>query len=457
MTSVVLIVLVVIALLITLRSARRAWSDHHSLEEHQKGLHALGEMVQQSDTSHPAATSQQHVRVVDPDDPRPTGPMAPRWAAGRIWPTAPSTPVADLSLPTQLSLPTTPEERAPEPAASPALSWSPPPQEIVPPPLDHRTNWPSEWAAPITSPVEQVPEQPPAPAQPVAAAAAASWTDELQSWTQPPPSGDDHSGVTVLRVPNTPPPSVPPVPSHPSPFPNEPAASVIPSDRPVLRFDDTGGHPEVLTGYVPPLVPAAGPAPVPSHPPFVPPETATALVTGTIEGADPVRRRRKAHARRMVPSGPWLAVGGGVAAAIILVVSLLTFTGKSSPPPKAPSAAAPAPANVPPASPPTTTVSPVQLVQSDSQEATFSLSSSASIELVATARCWVEVRSGSASGPVVFTATMVGGQRQTLPSGQTLWTRLGYPPGVSIVINGTPLAAPALSTPSPYNVKIQTS
>jgi hypothetical protein len=146
-----------------------------------------------------------------------------------------------------------------------------------------------------------------------------------------------------------------------------------------------------------------------------------------------------------------------VAAVVLLVVSLLNFTGKSSPPPKAPPTAAPAPANQPPTPTPTTTVSPVQLVQSDSQEATFSLSSSASIELVATARCWVEVRSGSASGPVVFTATMTGGQRQTLPSGQTLWTRLGYPPGVSIVINGTPLAAPALSTPSPYNVKIQTS
>jgi hypothetical protein len=158
----------------------------------------------------------------------------------------------------------------------------------------------------------------------------------------------------------------------------------------------------------------------------------------------------------MVPSGPWLAVGGGAAAAVILVVSLLTFTGKSSPPPAPPHAPSALPANQPPQTTPTTTVSPVQLVQSNSQEAIFSLTSSASIELVATQRCWIDVRSGSAGGPSVFSATLTSGQRQTLPSGQTLWIRLGYPPGVSIVINGTPLAAPALSTPSPYNVKFQT-
>jgi hypothetical protein len=141
---------------------------------------------------------------------------------------------------------------------------------------------------------------------------------------------------------------------------------------------------------------------------------------------------------------------------VILVVSLLTFTGGSP----RPAATAPPPsqtrANQPPLTTPTT-VAPVQLVQSDSQEATFSLTSSASIELVSTQRCWVEVRSGSASGPVVFSTTLVGGQRQTLPSGQTLWIRLGFPPGVSIVINGTPLAVPLLSTPSPYNVKFQTA
>jgi hypothetical protein len=224
----------------------------------------------------------------------------------------------------------------------------------------------------------------------------------------------------------------------------------------VLRFDDAGGQPEVLAEHMPQLVPAAGPAPVPSHAPFVPPETPTGLVVDSAEGEEPAGRRRPAHARRMVPPGPWLAVGGGAAAAVILVVSLLTFTGGSP----RPAATAPPPsqtrANQPPLTTPTT-VAPVQLVQSDSQEATFSLTSSASIELVSTQRCWVEVRSGSASGPVVFSTTLVGGQRQTLPSGQTLWIRLGFPPGVSIVINGTPLAVPLLSTPSPYNVKFQTA
>jgi cytoskeleton protein RodZ len=180
---------------------------------------------------------------------------------------------------------------------------------------------------------------------------------------------------------------------------------------------------------------------------------------GTADFSEPARRRRnKAHARRVVPSGPWLAVGGGVAAAVILVVSLLTFTGKSSPPRTAgANPAAQAPANQAPLAPPTTVAAPVQLVQSDNQGAIFSLSTTASIELVSTQRCWVEVRSGSATGAVVYSGTMVGGQRQSLPSGQTLWIRLGYPPGVSVVINGTPLAAAVLSTPSPYNLKFQTT
>jgi hypothetical protein len=151
-----------------------------------------------------------------------------------------------------------------------------------------------------------------------------------------------------------------------------------------------------------------------------------------------------------------MAVAGGAAAAIILVVGLLTFTGRSTP---RPAAAGSPPAQNPvteaPLSPPTTTAAPVQLVQSDNFGATFSLNSSASIELVASQRCWVEVRTGSAYGPVVFSATLTGGQHQTLPSGQTLWIRLGYPPGVSVVINGTPLTASVLSNPSPYNLKFQ--
>jgi hypothetical protein len=150
--------------------------------------------------------------------------------------------------------------------------------------------------------------------------------------------------------------------------------------------------------------------------------------------------------------------GAGVAAVIALVLGLVVVLGGRSG--RATHRLAPVAKPAPQQPGPATTLppvvsSPVELISSDSQGATFSLTSSASIELVSSARCWVEVRAGDATGQVTYTATMMPGDRHALPVGGTVWVRLGNPPGVSIVINGTPLQAPIPSTAQPYNLQFQ--
>jgi hypothetical protein len=96
------------------------------------------------------------------------------------------------------------------------------------------------------------------------------------------------------------------------------------------------------------------------------------------------------------------------------------------------------------------------LIDSNSQGARYSVAPSAgSIDLVATSSCWVQLRTASANGPVLFEGTMHAGDRMPLPTGGPVWLRLGNPPGISIVINGAPLHLAAPSVPQPYNVEFQ--
>jgi hypothetical protein len=151
-----------------------------------------------------------------------------------------------------------------------------------------------------------------------------------------------------------------------------------------------------------------------------------------------------------------------VAVGAITIVATATRSGGHHPrPPVAAAGPATAPATPPPTVAPTTTVAPqapAVLIDSNSQGARYSVEpSAASIELVATSPCWVQVRTGSAVGPVVFQRTMHVGDHLPLATTGAVWLRLGNPPGVSIVVNGTPLHLVTSSVAQPYNLELQPS
>ena len=186
-----------------------------------------------------------------------------------------------------------------------------------------------------------------------------------------------------------------------------------------------------------------------------PPEPAASLVMRTAAKPDspPAHRRRRS---RMIPAG---AIAGGVIVVVGLTVAAILsrpdvdhaanqrasvvtpVPSRSTAPP--PTTAPPAPAN------------PAVLVSSNSQGARYNLLSAVNIELVPSSPCWVEIRTGSATGAVVYQGLLRPGIRHPVAAGGPVWLRLGNPPAVAIVINGTPLAPPGQTASQPYDLTFQ--
>jgi cytoskeletal protein RodZ len=110
-------------------------------------------------------------------------------------------------------------------------------------------------------------------------------------------------------------------------------------------------------------------------------------------------------------------------------------------------------ASTPPA--PTTTALPapaVTPVSTDASGAVYDSSGPVSVDLVATGRCWVDLRSGSATGPPLYQGVLSPGDHKVLTSPSGVWLRLGYPPGVQVHLDGAPVTLPG---PSPYDITVQ--
>jgi hypothetical protein len=143
-----------------------------------------------------------------------------------------------------------------------------------------------------------------------------------------------------------------------------------------------------------------------------------------------------------------------VAVGAITIIASATRSGGRHP--RSPAVVAPA-IPLPAATPPTTAPkASAVLIDSNSQGARYSVEpSAASIELVPMSPCWVQVRTGSAYGPIIFQGTMRLGAHLPLPTNGPVWLRLGNPPGISIVVNGTPLRLVTASVAQPYNLELQ--
>ena len=75
------------------------------------------------------------------------------------------------------------------------------------------------------------------------------------------------------------------------------------------------------------------------------------------------------------------------------------------------------------------------------------------LTLVASERCWMELRADSADGPIVFEGTLNPGDRKAFNDLPGLWIRLGYPGGVVIQVDGAHITTP--SDADPYNITVE--
>ena len=112
----------------------------------------------------------------------------------------------------------------------------------------------------------------------------------------------------------------------------------------------------------------------------------------------------------------------------------------------------------------TTTTAPVAslvLLANDSQSARYRVNRpTADVELLATAPCWVEIKTSLGTGPTVFVGTLHAGSRQAVPTASTtggVSVRLGNPGGMSVTVDGTALPVPGLTGAQPFTLMFQPS
>lgn len=103
--------------------------------------------------------------------------------------------------------------------------------------------------------------------------------------------------------------------------------------------------------------------------------------------------------------------------------------------------------------PPTTAPPLASLLSKTSSTATYQVTGSPVISLEGSAACWMEVRHGNQTGPLLFEGVLQAGQHKDLNG--PVWVRLGNPPAVAVLINGSPLSNPSLSSSNPFDLQFQ--
>lgn len=117
----------------------------------------------------------------------------------------------------------------------------------------------------------------------------------------------------------------------------------------------------------------------------------------------------------------------------------------------------PAPAAAPTTTPTASSVPPaLTATSSTSTDAIYTVTGGQlQLSLTASGPCWVELRSGSPTGPVVYEGTIQAGSSQDFSAGGGAWLRLGDPGGVQLRINGSPVQLPSVA--NPFNVTVSTA
>jgi hypothetical protein len=143
-----------------------------------------------------------------------------------------------------------------------------------------------------------------------------------------------------------------------------------------------------------------------------------------------------------------------VAVAVLATVALLS---RRRPAPSAASSTTVPPA--PPVSVVPSTVpagAPVLLVARDAVHAEYRVQSAAvNVDLTAIAPCWVEIRTSLGRGPIWYAGTLHPGGHQVVPTGVAtggVSVRLGNPNGISVAVDGQPLAIPWPAGAQPFSL-----
>lgn len=236
-------------------------------------------------------------------------------------------------------------------------------------------------------------------------------------------AGSHMSPPTPAPAP-TPTPAPAPAPGGPGPAPTDP-----------LVFLDDAVSDRAVSDWGPPAPPA----------PSIP--------VGPSPGSKRLRRRRRLRIGAAVAS---VAV---VVAAVSVAVAVETGghghrakTASTTPPSTATTGRTVAPVPVPP----TTVASPaVVAVSRQPSAAVYQVNSgSVSVSLLSSGRCWIQVRSRSALGPIMFESIVVPGAQKNFGDTAGLWLRLGNPAAVQIRVDGTVLALPAVANPFDLTVEV---
>lgn len=148
-----------------------------------------------------------------------------------------------------------------------------------------------------------------------------------------------------------------------------------------------------------------------------------------------------------------------LAAAVVVAIVLALTLGGGGTPTRAGAAHRPlaSPATTttggaPAGGPSTTVAPPVSLVTSNATDAVYRVPLS-SYTLYLTSRpgpCWIQVRTGSPTGPVVLQGLIPANQVWDVPATGTLWVRVGFEANIQMSVNGMVVQGTS-PTPSPYN------
>jgi hypothetical protein len=96
---------------------------------------------------------------------------------------------------------------------------------------------------------------------------------------------------------------------------------------------------------------------------------------------------------------------------------------------------------------------PVRLLSSNVGVSVYRIDApTAQIRLVASGPCWVQIRSGGATGTVLYSQTMQAGQTESASG--PLWMRLGNPTAVKVSVDGVTVSPPVTSG-NPYDLVFQ--
>jgi hypothetical protein len=287
-----------------------------------------------------------------------------------------------------------------------------------------------------------------------------------------------HHNLDVLEHLSGAPPSAPPASAHvrvlraeaPASPPRRsllPSSSELPSPEPrrrtvqvsrrVVFIDDAanagrpalGGEPSANAEPGPTArpAPAASSAarPAPAEPATRPARTWD-LASAVAAAA---RRARRPAVLHLPPARPAALAAAAVGVAAAAAAGALVVGSGHSPHPQ-PAAEPSAPAAAPPTTPPPPRV---VATSAGATEASYEVASGPiQMELVVSGPCWVELRSGSSTGTILFEGTLEAGTVKTFQTTGPVWLRLGNPAGVQLRLDGMSIALPAAAIPFDVDV-----